>query len=144
MNREAIYGALFSLVSSVPGIVTASRRVRHWADVSPVEQPALFLVQKTEVSEVTTKIPGRWTFNVDIVVYVNTGGHDSNITPSTLFNPIVDAITTALVPPQGVGEQLLGGLVTRCRVAGTIETDEGALGEQAVVIIPVVLYTPDY
>lgn len=143
MNREAIYTALFNLAKVASGVTTASRRVRHWADVSPIEQPALFMVQKTESAQVVTRQPARWTFSVDLILYVNTGGHDPNITPSSIFNPIVDAITAALAVSQNSGEQTLGGLVERCRITGSIETDEGALGDQAVIIIPVEIFLPD-
>jgi len=45
MNREPIYSALFALLCAIPGIITFSRRMRHWTDVPVVEQPALFQAQ---------------------------------------------------------------------------------------------------
>jgi len=44
--REAIYAALFALAHGSAGFVTSSRRLRHWTDVAPAEQPALFMSEK--------------------------------------------------------------------------------------------------
>ena len=38
--------------------------------------------------------------------------------------------------------QTLGGLVSDCWISGKIETDEGALGGQAVAIIPIEMIWP--
>ena len=43
VNREKIYDALFEKLKQVEGIVTLSRRLRHWDEVEAYEQPALFL-----------------------------------------------------------------------------------------------------
>jgi hypothetical protein len=143
MTREPIYSALFALVSGASGVRTASRRIKSFADVSSGDQPALFMEQKSEQQDVTTKMPGKWTLNVDLVVYVNTGGNDQNVIPSTVLNPILDGICSKLVPPPQFGEQTLGGLVARCRIQGAIEIVEGVQGDQAFALIPVVLFTPD-
>lgn len=58
IDREAIYEALFQAVTGCPGLVTVGRRLRHWSDVTPAEQPALFLVQRRELPNT---IPGRPT-----------------------------------------------------------------------------------
>ena len=44
--REAIYGALWILGSSAGEFASANRRLRHWSDVAPAEQPALFMSEK--------------------------------------------------------------------------------------------------
>lgn len=143
MQREPIYAALFALVSGIPAIKLASRRARAFADVGSGDQPALFMEQTSEQQDVTTKMPGKWTLHVDLLVYVNTGGLDPNVVPSTILNPILDAICTALVPPPQFGEQTLGGLVARCRVNGSIQIVEGVQGDQAMAVIPVIVFTPD-
>lgn len=145
-SRESIYAALFTLVSGTTGIKTSGRRIRPWEEVSFSDQPALFQVQKSEEAKVVTHIPTVWTLKVDLVLYVNNSGQDSGpgaVAPMTIANPIVDAIVTALLPnPATSNEQTLGGLVIRCRIDGEIVTDEGALGNQAVVVIPVTLFAP--
>ena len=143
MTREPIYSALFALVSAVSGIKVSSRRVRAFADIGSGDQPALFMEQKSEQQDVTTKMPGKWTLHVDLLVYVNTGGNELSVVPSTVLNPILDGICAALVPPPAIGEQTLGGLVARCRLDGSIEIVEGVQGDQAFAIIPVVVFTPD-
>ena len=44
---------------------------------------------------------------------------------------------TDLAPPPGFDRLTLGGLVHTCEIAGTIETDEGTLGQDAVARVPV-------
>ena len=143
MTREPIYAALFALVSAATGIVTSSRRLRSFADVSSAECPALFMTQHTETQAVQTKIPGRWTLHVELAVFVNTGANDPNIVPVSVLNPILDCICTTLVPPAPLAEQTLGGLVARCRIAGAIEIVEGVQDSTALAVIPVEIYLPD-
>lgn len=136
MNREAIYAALFEMVSNVPGIVTASRRLRHWGDVPPVDQPALFQAQTGENAMSETGFnPTKWHMNVDLYLYCH-AGNDSDATPATDLNNLLDAIEEALKPDY-TGYQRLGGLVFDCRIDGKVETDEGTLGPQSVAIIPI-------
>ena len=143
MNREAIYSGLFALVSSAPGVVYASRRMKALQDVAPGDTPALFMEQKGESVTTQTRLPSRWTLNVDLAVYVATGANDSHLIPASVINPILDAITARLMPPAGIGEQTLGGLVERCRVDGAIEIVEGSQGETALAVIPVAIFLPD-
>lgn len=71
----------------------------------------------------------------DVYIYVKTDGES----PSSLLNPLLDAVEQALQPqhPDINQWQTLGGLATHCWIEGTIETDEGTLGDQAVAIIPI-------
>lgn len=134
MNREAIYSALFAAVSVAPGLVTTSRKLKHWNDVPASQRPALFQAQKREISMVQTGQPTRWLLEVDLYLYVSTLGATS---PGAVLNPIVDAITAMLDLQVGGFPQTLGGMVHYARVEGTVETDEGTLGDDAVAIIPV-------
>ncbi|TXH41837.1 MAG: hypothetical protein E6Q97_36740 [Desulfurellales bacterium] len=139
--RETIFVTLFDLVASVTGLKSYSRRLKHWGDVPHTDQPALFLVQRTESAKITTKLPTVWTFRADLVLYGHNSGQDS-VAPMSSLNPIVDEIVAKLLPAGGVEEQTLGGLVERCRIEGEILTDEGALGDQAIVVIPLTLFVP--
>lgn len=132
MNREAIYSALFDKFEALQGIKTASRKLLHWNDVSPTEQPALFQIQIGEVPTQTKGIPTQWNFSVKLYLYVNS--QDGN--PSTLLNTYIDRIEEA-IKPDSDGKQELGGLVSHAWISGAIETDEGVLGDQAVAIIPI-------
>lgn len=135
MNREPIYTALFEKVASLPGIVTSSRRLKHWNDVSPADQPALFQAQAGENAMVKTGFPTKWNLDVELYLYCH-AGNDSDATPATDLNNLLDAIEEALKPDHS-GYQNLGGLVFDCRIDGKVETDEGTLGPQSVAIIPI-------
>lgn len=139
MNREAIFVALFDLLKAVPGITVAERRLRHWSDVQSAEQPYLCLAQGGQTAQQgdpAKGVPTKWTLEADIYLYaLTTGGQ----TPSTVLNPIVDAVESALQPqyPDIEKYQTLGGLVQHCWIEGNIDTDEGTLGDQAVAVIPI-------
>lgn len=138
MNREAIYAALFALVSAAPGLVTTSRKLKHWTDVPQSERPALFQAQKSETPQQSTGRPAVWTLTVDLYIYVSTGGAGS---PGEVLNPILDAITAKLDNPMPGVPQTLDGLVQWARIGGAIETSEGALGDDEVAIVPVHILT---
>lgn len=137
MNRETIYKALFTKLEAIAGFKTISRRLLHWSEVTASEQPALFQVQTGETLTVSRGVPPKYQMAVELFLYANTGdaGHDD---PSTILNPLIDAIETALEPDPTTGYQTLGlSNVSHCWIEGRIETSEGALGGQGVVIIPI-------
>lgn len=134
MNRETIFTALFAKLQAVPGLITADRRLRHWTDVPPSEQPALFMTERSQQVDRIKGQPPRYTLPVDIYAYVYS---DEATPPSALLNPLIDAIESALEHGPADTAQTLGGLVSHCYVNGKIETDEGTLGAQAMAIIPI-------
>ena len=136
--REAIYGALWSLAAGAANFASANRRLRHWADLAPAEQPALFMSEKGGHS--VTKAPGGptiWTLSADFYVYVHSS--DPYLAPAMLLNPLLDALEAALAPSPVTGIQNLGlsAMVQHAYIAGKVETDEGVLGDQAIAIVPV-------
>jgi len=136
MDREAIFVALADLLNGIPGVVTFSRKLLHWTDVSPSQQPALFLAQGNQTAtpgDPARGLPTKWTLSADLYLYTNTQGETS---PSTRANILLDAIEHQLSPPPLQRTQTLGGLVEHCWIEGAIETDEGTLGDQAVAIVP--------
>ena len=139
MTREPIYSALFALLSGAAPFVTASRRLRHWSDVGPAEQPALFVVQKSETAERRAGLPAKWRASVDVYVYAH--APDDVTSPATVLNPLLDAVEMVLAPQGAV--QTLGGLASHAWIAGKIETDEGVLAGQAVAILPVEILVAD-
>jgi hypothetical protein len=149
MNREPIYSALFSLLSAVPGITSATRVVRDFDTLSMEQYPALFLEEKTETAHV--KIPGvppTYTLLVDIAVFVkeNSGaeaiGSETNI-PSANLNNLLDAIETALKAPLSTFIQTLGlAGVQHLYVEGPIAKYPAVPGKGSSVsigVIPVVI-----
>lgn len=138
IGREPIYAALFGLVEAAGDFVTVGRRLRHWSDVAPAEQPALFMSQKSESAAVQALgAPTVWTLSVDLYVYVHSS--DPHLAPATLLNPLIDAVEAALRADPVTGAQNLGlpATVQHAYIAGKIATDEGVLGDQAVAIVPV-------
>ena len=136
--REAIYAALFTRVAGAAHFVTAARRLRHWSALTPAEQPALFMRQKSEVAAArATGAPTVWTLIVDLYLYAHAS--DPYVAPATVLNPLMDAVEAALAPLAATGIQDLGlpDMVKHACIAGKIETTEGVLRDQAVAIIPV-------
>jgi hypothetical protein len=136
--REPIYAALFALVSGAAGFATIDRRLRHWSDVTPAEQPALFQCQTKETATTrTVGAPSVWTLTVELYLYAHSS--DPYRAPATVLNPLLDAVMTALAPDPATGLQDLGlpAMVRHAVIAGKIETDEGVLGDQAIAIIPI-------
>ena len=138
INREPIYAALFALLQDAAEFAVVDRRLRHWSDVSPAAQPALFMTQKTELASIKTLGASTvWTLAVDLFVYAHSS--DPYLAPATVLNPLLDAVEAALAPSAVTGLQDLGlpAMVQHAYISGKIETDEGVLGDQAVAIVPV-------
>ncbi len=136
--REAIYAALWTLGSGAGSFASANRRLRHWADVAPAEQPALFMSEKGGHAQVKKLgAPIVWTLFADFYIYVHSS--DPYAAPATIINPLLDALERALAPSAATGLQNLGlpQMVQHAYIAGKIETDEGVLGDQAIAIVPV-------
>ena len=138
MIREDIAAALFAKLQTAAGFKTASRRLRHWDDVPPAQQPALFLSLKTEDIATVPGLNPVSKITYDAVIYAHTAGNEK-VTPSSLLNPLVDAVQATLKPDAAYNKQTLGGLVQHVWIEGRIVTDEGVLGDQGVVIIPIVM-----
>ncbi len=138
ITREPIYAALFALVAGAGNFVTTARRWRPWSDLTPAEQPALFMLQKSELGTVATLgAPTRWTLLVNLYLYAHAS--DPYVAPATVLNPLVDSVEAALAPSPATGVQNLGlpATVQHAYIAGKIANEEGVLRDQAVSIIPV-------
>ena len=138
INREAIYSALWILGSSSASFANANRRLRHWSDVAPVEQPALFMSEKGGHAVVKALgAPVIWTLYADFYIYAHCS--DPYAAPATVLNPLIDALERALAPSLANGIQNLGlpNMVQHAYIAGKIDTDEGVLGDQTIAIVPV-------
>jgi hypothetical protein len=138
IEREQIYAALFARAASAAHFVTVARRLRHWSELTPAEQPALFMRQKSEIATVPTLgAPTVWTLMVQLHLYAHAG--DPYVAPASILNPLIDAVEAAFAPSAATGLQNLGlpAMVRHAYIAGKIETDEGVLRDQAVAVMPV-------
>ena len=136
--RETIYAALFTRVAAAAPFVTVARRLRHWSDVAPAEQPALFMRQKIETAAGAERgTPTVWAMAVELSIYAH--ADDPYVAPATVLNPLVDAVEAALAPLAATGVQDLGlpDMVRHACIAGKIEITEGVLRDQAVAVIPI-------
>lgn len=136
--REPIYAALFARLAGAAAFATVNRRFRHWSEVMPAEQPALFVRQKTETGTVTSPgAPTVWTLAVEAFIYAHAG--DPYAAPAMALNPLLDAVEAAMAGSPVTGFQDLGlsGMVQHASIAGKITVDEGALRDQAVAIVPI-------
>jgi hypothetical protein len=138
MTREAIYAAAFAFMTANvgSGVVSTSRRLKLWSDVTWSEQPAIFQAQVSEDSPIppVKGLPYKWVLGVEWYVYVSSGD-DNTMPPSTILNPILDSLE-ALFPHAGK-PQTLGNLVEEIRIAGRIRIAEMSQGTQAVALVPI-------
>lgn len=151
MNRETIYSTLFAVITDAVNFKTQSRKLKHWADVGdPSQQPALFMAQTGEVAERIKGLPTKWTLNVKLYLYCLAPNDTDPVT--TTMNPLLDTIcqlietkadpfdaTSRIALRPGETNNLGIDGVSHVWIEGNIETDEGALGQQGVAIIPVSL-----
>jgi len=134
MKREAIYEALFNLVSAAEGIKTKSRTLKHWSDVPASQQPAAFVVQEDQDARKLPGGPMHWTLRASIYLYCHEG--NAKVPAATQLNRCLDSIEKIL-KPDFTGSNTLGGLVEDCEINGKVETDEGLLGPQSIAIVPI-------
>ena len=136
--RETIYAALWELGASAAQFTSTNRRLRHWADVAPAEQPALFMSEKGGQAAIKKLgAPIVWTLYAEFYVYAHSS--DPYLAPAPILNPLLDALEAALSPSPITGIQNLGlpQMVQHAYIAGKVQTDEGVLGDQAIAIVPV-------
>ena len=136
--REQIFTALWALGANAARFASANRRLRHWTDVAPAEQPALFMSEKGGQAAIKKLgAPIVWTLYADFYIYAHSS--DPYLAPVTILNPLLDAFEAALAPSPTSGIQNLGlpQMVQHAYISGKIQTDEGVLGDQAIAIVPV-------
>lgn len=136
-SKEQAYAALFAKIQTATGAVTSSRVLKHWNDVPPEARPAVFQAQRNMHPVQRTGLPAKWTLMADIYIYTSTSP-ESGVSPAIQLNALIDAIEAAIAPVPGVGIASLGlSDIKHCFINGTVETDEGTLGHEAVAIIPI-------
>ena len=136
--REQIFTALWALGANAARFASANRRLRHWTDVAPAEQPALFMSEKGGQAAIKKLgAPIVWTLYAEFYIYTHSS--DPYLAPATILNPLLDAFEAALAPSPTSGIQNLGlpQMVQHAYISGKVQTDEGVLGDQAIAIVPV-------
>lgn len=139
INREAIYSALFQLVTSAPSISslfnTVGRLLPHEASVPEEQCPALFTFQLPEKREYFGKgAPPKRTLFVAFIAYFAVTD-SSAVLPATLLNAAADAIEGAIDYPGNPGNvQTLGGLVEHVQIIPDMKPYEGLLQDRSVLV----------
>ena len=139
--REKIYTALWALGANAARFASANRRLRHWTDVAPAEQPALFMSEKGGQAAIKKLgAPIVWTLYAEFYIYAHSS--DPYLAPATILNPLIDAFEAALAPSPTSGIQNLGlpQMVQHAYISGKVQTDEGVLGDQGIAIVPVEIF----
>lgn len=140
MNSEAIYQALFNLLSGVDGVVTTSRRLKHFNAVPEEQRPALFITQGNQQEVPVKGLDPKVQFEAEVYIYIHES--DQSIPPSVQLNGMIDKVRTAIAPnfPDICEYQTLGGLVEHCWIEGTVEVFEAVenmIDGQGIAIIPI-------
>lgn len=144
MNSEAIYQALFDLLSNIDGVVTTSRRLRHFNHVPAEMRPALFVTQGNQTEVPVKGLDAKVELEAEVYIYIHE--LDPSIPPSVQLNQMIDQVRMAIAPeyPEICEYQTLGGLVEHCWIEGTIEVFEAVenmLDDQGIAIIPIRILT---
>ena len=133
-NREVAWSALFAMFSGLPQFKTCTRHLKHWQDVPPEDQPALFLQVTGEMAQPVRGQPTRIVLEGNVWLYVRTDGDPVG----PILNPLLDLVDSALAPKNdGDHAFTLGGIVHHCWIEGNTQVFEGDLGNEAVAVIPV-------
>jgi hypothetical protein len=134
-SREAIYAALFALVSSSASFKTATRRIKEYSDVAQGTQPAILQVELGEKWDAPVGKPPVVALNCRFFVYCESNDPTQPI--STQMNALLDSVMNALASTQWQNyRQTLGNLVQHARISGDVTIAEGLSG-QSEAIVPV-------
>jgi hypothetical protein len=139
-TREQVAVGLFTLLGSIPGIKSSSRRPALWDDATA--KPALYMGNPAEtyVYQNGTATPPIVILDFDVFLYIDTG-MDPNSTPDTAINNLLDAIEAAITPPVGQA-QTLGGVVNHAWIEGSVHRVPGYLNGQGMVLFTVKTLVP--
>jgi hypothetical protein len=145
-TREAIYSALFALVSGAYAWKTSARRLKLWGDVPPSMRPALFQFEGVEDDDEWTGSGGlQLVRTLACKLFIYTDASDPSTIGATQLNNINDALDAALAPSGGdvmTNRQTLGGLVSSCRIKGRRFKDPGDLDGDGLLIVPISIVWP--
>jgi hypothetical protein len=144
MNREQVYAALYNIVSQATEFNLTSRRLIPADNISSAQMPALCQVQMGEkVYQKFKETAPVYTMDVDLWIYVLGTDNGDGIkapVPSSILNPLIDSVETALAPNAATGVQNLGLTnVQHCYVSGRVEIFEGVHNNTTIAIVPVVI-----
>lgn len=139
-SRKAIYAALFNKIKTIPGIVTTSKKLKMWSDVSPAQQPHISMRRLNDAPVQQRGVPTKWYMHRELYLYVIDKGPDG---PGDKLDDLLDSIISIALAHDHPSKDVctLGGLVEHCWISGEIQIDDGSLDGQGVAIIPIEILT---
>ena len=148
LDREILFSTLFDRVSAIPDFVVKTRLFKSYDDLPIDSQPALIMCKGQEQIITAKGMPPIWKLDGSIYLYCR-NDFDTNVSPSIQLNNLLKKVEEcferkpteiASVYAQYTNSldftTTLGGLCVSCTIFGTIVTDEGTLGNQAVALVP--------
>lgn len=152
VDRELLFSTLFSRLQNITDFAYVSRLLKLYDDIEPYKQPSLMMVKGQETITQDKGMPPLWKLEGTIYVYCRNDA-DTAVSPSIQLNKLIQKVEEAFERKPGEGQSAnaqvtntndflttLNGLCSHCSIAGTIVTDEGTLGNQAVAVIPFEIY----
>jgi hypothetical protein len=140
-SREAIFTALFALVSGLPQFVLTSRKFRLWDAVPPEQRPCLLQYQGPESNKEGQRQPLAPVRRMTAKFFIYTNVKEVDV-PATIMNPLLDAVDNALSPAIPGQVQNLGGLVSSCYIDGETIVVTGDLDGDGIAVIPITILAP--
>ena len=145
-SRESVYQALFNLCKTCPTPTgqpwgVTSRKLVHWSQVEPADQPAFFQHQLPQDASQPNLALAQWKYHSTIWIYYQADAcRNPDEVPDTTLNNFLDNFEKTIDPIPGE-KQTLGRLpgVLHCHIDGTIYFDAGLEDQQAVIVIPIVV-----
>jgi hypothetical protein len=140
--RIIVDNALFQLLKGSFPWNYASMHFLMWDKVDSSNQPAMFL-RRTDEIVTSNKGSGnnRYELKYILLAYIRVDNTIPEATnPYAVIDPILDAVDKALLGTPGI-PQMLGGLVGGARIDGRIAVDDGVVDGQAVLMIPISVFT---
>jgi hypothetical protein len=119
---------------------TTSNRLRLWADVTPEQQPAAFLVMHNEMDEYRNLGLLRRRLVLSVWCYSRC---DNTIGANDL-DTMMEAFEAAFIKPDdfSTNSNTLGGLVYWIRIEGKVFLDPGDIDNQTLLIVPLLVEMP--
>ena len=141
-SRESVYAALFSVLQTLPGVTTCSRRLVNVQGLEPERFPAAYQMQDEQQTYYKGTTPTHNVWKASWILYAYQSDETQPISP--LLNSMVDAVAILLTPDPGQPAVTLGGLVTHVGIDGTVQVFEGVLGDRAVAVVPISIVLPGF
>ena len=152
--RKAIRAGILALVqgmtfsSPINGAtswVTTGGRLKLWADVPSLDQPAAFVTKHRERREIA-RAPiqaGLEVRYLHLAIYCYSRTDDPDIEGSDDLDTMMEAFDAAFTADKmGTLLLTLGGLAYYARIEGQIFQDPGDIDNQTMMIVPVIVEMP--